>query len=90
MLRHGILKERFADLLADALRAQLLRVLGYSTRVVEFVEPEATARNIMIRAERGPRPGMADAVQEYLDLRDAWGAVPPLESLAGPQLAGLL
>lgn len=80
LLRHGILRERLADLLADALRAQLLRVLGYRVRVVEFVDPAATGRNIMIRAERGLRPGMAEAVAEYKELCQAWGVVPPLQT----------
>ena len=87
LLRHGILRERFADLLADALRAALLRVLGYRVRVVEFVEPEATGRNVMLRAVRGVRPGAADAVAEYLALRDEWKAVPPLELLLADRLA---
>jgi SAM-dependent methyltransferase len=86
LLRHGILKERLADLLADAFRAQLLRILGYRVRVVEFVEPDATARNVMIRAERGVRPGMPDVVAEYLELRTAWRVVPYLET----RLASLL
>lgn len=60
LLRHGILRERLADLLADAFRAQILRILGYRVKVVEFVDPEATGRNVLIRAERGVRPGMAD------------------------------
>ncbi len=77
LLRHGILRERLADLLADAFRAQLLRLLGYRVRVVEFVEPEATGRNILIRAERGVRPGMPEVAREYRELRDAWGVVPP-------------
>lgn len=87
LLRHGILRERLADLLADAFRAQILRILGYRVRVVEFVEPDATARNVMIRAERGVRPGMADVVAEYSELRTAWGVVPYLEKRLGPLLA---
>ena len=87
LLRHGILRERLADLLADALRAALLRVVGYRVRVVEFVEPEATGRNVMLRAVRGVRPGAGDAVDEYLALRDEWKVRPPLEELLAPRLA---
>ena len=89
LLRHGILRERLADLLADALRAQLLRVLGYRVRVVEFVEPEATGRNLLLRAVKGIRPGAAEAVAEYLALRDEWCASPPLETLLADLLAPL-
>lgn len=87
LLRHGILRERLADLLADALRAQILRILGYRVRVVEFVEPEATGRNVMLRAVKGIRPGAAEAVAEYLALRDEWKVVPPLETFLAAELA---
>ena len=90
VLRHGILRERVADILADAFRAQILRILGYRVRVIEFVDPDATARNIMIRAERGVRPGAADAVAEYLDLRDAWKVAPYLETRLASRLSPFL
>ena len=48
--RHGILKERFAALATDALRAQALEVLGYRTQVVEFIDLEHTPKNLLIRA----------------------------------------
>jgi hypothetical protein len=81
LLRNGILRERFCDILTDAFRAQLLRIAGYRTRVVEFVSHEATSRNIMIRATLGARPRSADAVGEYLAMRDMWGVVPALEKM---------
>ncbi|GLC66877.1 hypothetical protein PLESTF_000485900 [Pleodorina starrii] len=52
LLRHGILRQRQLDLLTDTLRAQLLRVAGYQTDVVEFVSTEHTPRNLLIRAVR--------------------------------------
>ena len=92
ILRHGILRERLADILADTFRAQLLRILGYRTTVIEFVSPDATGRNIMIRAERGLRPGLAEAVTEYTDLKTAWGVLPFLERrlAAFPPLRAIL
>lgn len=90
VLRHGILRERQADLLADTFRSQILRILGYRVKVVEFVSPEATARNIMLRAERRVRPGAGDAIAEYLALRDLWGVTPYLETKLGDLLNGYL
>lgn len=78
VLRNGILRERLADILTDAFRAQILRIMGYRANVVEFIEPEATARNIMIRAVRASRAGLETALAEYLDLRDEWGSTPYL------------
>ena len=54
---HGILHERFAALATDALRAKLLSCVGYETQVMEFIDMEHTAKNLLIRAVR--RPEMA-------------------------------
>jgi len=90
VLRHGILRERLCDILTDTFRAQILRVLGYRVRVVEFAAAEATARNLMIRAESGAKPGAAEAVAEYLELRDFWGVTPWLEKRLATRLAEFL
>jgi hypothetical protein len=76
VLRHGILRERLADLLTDTFRAQVLRICGYRARVMEFVSQEATGRNILIRAERGLRPGLGEAIAEYESLCTFWGVQP--------------
>lgn len=76
LLRHGILRERLADLLTDTFRAQVLRICGYRARVMEFVSQEATGRNILIRAERGLRPGLGEAEAEYRALCDLWQVEP--------------
>jgi SAM-dependent methyltransferase len=80
VLRHGILRERLADLLTDTFRAQILRVLGFRVNVVEFVSAEATARNILLKAEFSVKPGQHAAVSEYLELRDFWKVTPWLET----------
>jgi len=50
LLRHGILKERFAALASDALRAEWLEQNGYRTQVLEFIDMEHTPKNLLIRA----------------------------------------
>ena len=80
VLRHGILRERCADLLTDTFRAQILRVLGFRTNVIEFVSAEATSRNILLKAEFAVKPGHTEAVNEYLALRDFWRVTPWLET----------
>jgi hypothetical protein len=87
LLRHGILRERLADLLTDTFRAQLLRILGFRTQVVEFVAAEATSRNILIKAEFTLKPGQIAAVNEYLALRDFWKVTPWLETRMAPLLS---
>ena len=90
VLRHGILRERLCDILTDAFRAQILRILGFRTQVMEFVSPDATARNILLRAEFGVKPGQSGVVSEYLDLRDYWKVTPWLETRLAGKLEGML
>jgi hypothetical protein len=52
LLRQGVLKERFAALATDALRAAWLETVGYRTQVVEFIDLEHTPKNLLIRAVR--------------------------------------
>jgi SAM-dependent methyltransferase len=80
LTRHGILRERFADTLTDALRATLLRREGYRVDVVEFVESAHTPRNTLLRAVRTGVRG-AEAGREYDDLLAAWGVRPRLGEL---------
>ena len=82
LTRHGILRERFADTLTDALRASLLRREGYRVDVVEFVESAHTPRNTLLRAVRTGADG-AGASREYDELLAAWGVRPRLGELLG-------
>src|SRR5262249_25544438 len=54
-LQHGILRERQAEFMTDALRAALLEWAGYSAKVFEFISTEHTAKNLMISAVKRTR-----------------------------------
>lgn len=54
--RHGILAERSAEIVTDALRALLLEIHGYKAEVFEFISPEHTSKNLMIAAQRRAQP----------------------------------
>ena len=86
VLRHGILKQRMGDLLTDAFRALILRIMGYRAEVIEFVAAEHTAKNLMIRAVKVAGPGDPQFVREYNELKQFWGVTPYLETLLGEQL----
>lgn len=83
IMRHGILREEMGTLLTDALRALILRIMGYRTDVVEFVSAEHTPKNNLIRAIRRTAPGDPQFVQEYEALKQFWGVTPHLETLLG-------
>ena len=90
LLRQPILRERLCDILTDSFRAAIMRILGFRTQVVEFVDAEATARNIMLKCEYGVKPGQSGPVGEYLALRDYWKVTPWLEARLGDRLAKCL
>ncbi|HXZ05295.1 MAG TPA: SAM-dependent methyltransferase [Ktedonobacteraceae bacterium] len=83
VFQDGILKQRLSDILTDTFRALILRIMGYKTDVVEFVSPEHTDKNLMIRAVRRSQRDKARYMQEYLDLKTYWGVTPYLETLLG-------
>ena len=84
LTRHGILRERFADTLTDAVRAAILRLLGYRVDVVEFVESEHTPRNTLLRAVRTGGVVKGGSVRkEYDDLVATWTIRPHLAVLTG-------
>ncbi len=55
IMDYGLLKERFAALLTDGLRAKYLEACGYETQVLEFIDMEHTPKNILIRAVKTER-----------------------------------
>ena len=93
LARHAILRDRMGDLLTDAVRAALLRQVGYRVDVVAFVSAEYTPRNTIIRAVRTGVPADGadrageEARREYADLVAAWGITPHLQTLLADDLA---
>ena len=57
VLKYGLIKERMAALVTDALRAQYLEREGYETQILEFIDMEHTPKNILIRAVKTGRKG---------------------------------
>ena len=50
VFKYGLIKERMAALLTDAMRAEYLEGQGYETQILEFIDMEHTPKNILIRA----------------------------------------
>ena len=87
LLRHGIHQATTAEMLTDALRAQLLELAGYDTRVFEFISPEATSKNRMLLAVRRATP-LPRARQQQL--RDELAALKALFGVQTQTLETLL
>ncbi len=53
MLKNGILLERQCEIVTDSIRALVLEMNGYETKVFEFISTEHTRKNVMITAIKG-------------------------------------
>lgn len=84
--RHGLLRERLGDVLTDAFRVSILSALGYRAGAIEFVSPEHTPRNVLIRAEKVSSTQAARALREYVRLKSYWGVTPYLDTLLREEL----
>ena len=70
-LSHGIMKERMAEWLTDAIRVLLLESKGYKTKIMEFISSEHTSKNLLITAEKAKaRP---EALAEVAALKEQYG-----------------
>ena len=80
---YGIIKERTAALLTDAIRADLLTANGYKTQVLEFIDMAHTPKNLLIRAVRCFRPPVLkrQALSEAERAMNAFGVKPTLWKL---------
>lgn len=93
-LKYGIIRERTAALMTDAMRAQLLELAGYQTQLLEFIEMEHTPKNILIRAVRSkkllPASAARQKLEAYLACRQFLGAGITLERLMADRLSGIV
>jgi len=75
----GLLRYRFADLLTEAIRAQVLRGAGYYVEMHEIVPPTVTPKNLVLTARktRSSKKGVGG----YKELSNLLGVHSPLEGL---------
>ncbi|MGE6369478.1 class I SAM-dependent methyltransferase [Planococcus kocurii] len=80
MLQHGLIKERFSALATDAIRAELLSLVGYETQLMEFIDMEHTPKNILIRAYKTGKKPVAGQFDRYRQFTSLLSAKPFLEN----------
>lgn len=89
LLKYGIIRERMASLITDALRADILESAGYRVQLLEFINMEHTPKNILIRAVKR---GDTDSRSEVKEIKrnecmEFLGVSPCLARLLGGQEA---
>lgn len=63
--KYPILREKFCALYTDIFRCEVLEKLGYKVSVLEFIDPEHTPKNLLIRATRSSQ---IKRTQNYVDI----------------------
>ena len=72
ILKYGLIKERMAALITDALRANVLEAAGYQVQILEFIDMEHTPKNILIRGvkseKKNPSGGDLGKILEFFHI----------------------
>lgn len=64
LFKYGLIKERMAALITDAMRAEYLENQGYDAQILEFIDMEHTPKNILIRAVKtGKKKNNQESIQ---------------------------
>lgn len=80
MTQHGLIKERFASLATDSIRAEILTLVGYETQLLEFIDVEHTPKNILIRAYFTGKKPSSEQLERYHAFTSFLSANPFLEN----------
>lgn len=83
LTKYGIVQERVAALMTDAVRANLLEYLGYKTQLLEFIDISHSPKNILIRASKSgvPKEKREKALNEVNNLIKEFNLDPTLLKL---------
>ena len=77
VMDYGLLKERFAAIVTDGLRAKYLEREGYDAQILEFIDMEHTPKNILIRAVKKGKRNEKNA-EEIIKCEELLGVKPTL------------
>lgn len=81
--RYGIVQERTAALMTDAMRGNLLEYCGYKTQLLEFIDMEHSPKNILIRAVKSglSEKKRQEALEEVREMMQVLNVEPTLYKL---------
>lgn len=90
IMQYGLLHEHMGDILTDTFRALILRLMGYKVSVVQFVAPDHTPKNLLLRASHTGNTNQPNLAAEYQQLQDLWQVTPHLHKLLDTQIKSRL
>ena len=83
LTKYGIIQERVAALMTDAIRANILEASGYKTQLLEFIDISHSPKNILIRASKGnvSKEKKEKAIKEVENIVKEFNLDPTLKKL---------
>ena len=92
--RYGLIKERFSALATDAIRGNLLELMGYHTQLLEFVDLTHSPKNILIRGIKNNKTSKQNKSsaspeqlkQEIMQFMEEYNVTPTLYTLLKDRL----
>ncbi len=80
ILKYGILKDKFASIVTDAMRGLALQTAGYDVNIMEFTPAENTPKNVLIKAVRTGK-GNESAKLQYDNMKKMLNITPYIDRL---------
>lgn len=81
LIESGIFRDRMCSLITDTARAKILEAQGYKVQIMEFIDMEHTAKNIMLRCQliNKSETQKNNSLKEYKAFASEWNIQPYLE-----------
>lgn len=80
ILQYGILKDKFASIVTDAMRGLALQTKGYNVNIMEFTPVENTPKNVLIKAIKTGVKN-TDAIKQYNGLKEMLNIKPYIDKV---------
>ena len=80
VLQYGILKDKFASVVTDAMRGLALQTKGYNVNIMEFTPIENTPKNVLIKAIKTGVKN-TDAIKSYNQLKEMLNIKPYIDKV---------
>ncbi len=80
VLQYGILKDKLASVITDAVRGLALQTRGYSVNIMEFTPIENTPKNVLIKAVKTGTVNKT-ALQQYNKLKEEFNIKPYIDKV---------